>query len=188
MFLLLLLLLRSLSLRSGRSRCAGTDLSQRSLLLHSTDLSPDRRSEETVDTFATASPPEARLQRLSLLLRSAVNSRWSSSISLVQIAQGAPASVTLQPSAGDTGKPCGVDYEVKTFVAENNDEKSHKRSSVRLAIRKLTYAPERAAPQPVIEAQKDFLMSPAPLHLECTLDKEVSSLSLSLSLSSVATR
>jgi hypothetical protein len=80
----------------------------------------------------------------------------------------------LQPAAGDTGKPCGVDYELKTFVAETNDDKCHKRSSVRLAIRKLTYAPERAAPQPTVEAHRDFLMSPAPLHLECTLDREVS--------------
>ena len=81
--------------------------------------------------------------------------------------------MTLQPAAGDTGKPCGVDYELKTYVAEASEEKSHKRSSVRLAIRKLTYAPETPAPQPVIEAHKDFMMSPAPLHLECTLDKEV---------------
>jgi len=81
--------------------------------------------------------------------------------------------VTLQPAAGDTGKPCGVDYELKTYVAETSEDKSHKRSSVRLAIRKLTYAPETPAPQPVIEAHKDFMMSPAPLHLECTLDKEV---------------
>jgi len=81
--------------------------------------------------------------------------------------------VTLQPAAGDTGKPCGVDYELKTYVAETNEDKSHKRSSVRLAIRKLTYAPELPAPQPVIEAHKEFMMSPAPLHLECTLDKEV---------------
>ena len=44
---------------------------------------------------------------------------------------------------------------------------------MRLAIRKLTYAPKVPAPQPVIEAHKDFMMSPAPLHLECTLDKEV---------------
>ncbi|CAF4809649.1 unnamed protein product, partial [Rotaria sp. Silwood1] len=82
-------------------------------------------------------------------------------------------SVTLQPAVGDTGKPCGVDYELKTYVAEANEDKSHKRSSVRLAIRKLTYAPEVPAPQPVIEAHKDFMMSPAPLHLECTLDKEM---------------
>jgi beta-arrestin len=90
-----------------------------------------------------------------------------------EIPQNAPASVTLQPAAGDTGKPCGVDYELKTYVAETNEEKSHKRSSVRLAIRKLTYAPKVPAPQPVIEAHKDFMMSPAPLHLECTLDKEM---------------
>ncbi|CAF0842999.1 unnamed protein product [Adineta steineri] len=90
-----------------------------------------------------------------------------------EIPHSAPASVTLQPAAGDTGKPCGVDYELKTYVAETNEDKSHKRSSVRLAIRKLTYAPEIPAPQPVIEAHKEFMMSPAPLHLECTLDKEM---------------
>ncbi len=44
---------------------------------------------------------------------------------------------------------------------------------MRLAIRKLTYAPPSKAPQPMIEAHKEFMMSPAPLHLECTLDKEV---------------
>lgn len=66
-----------------------------------------------------------------------------------------------------------MDYELKTYVAETNDDKSHKRSSVRLAIRKLTYAPKVPAPQPVVEAHKEYIMSPAPLHLECTLDKEV---------------
>ena len=87
--------------------------------------------------------------------------------------KNAPASVTLQPAPGDTGKPCGVDYELKTYVAEDSEEKPHKRNSVRLAIRKLTYAPPRSAPQPMIEAHKEFMMSAAPLHLECTLDKEV---------------
>lgn len=38
-----------------------------------------------------------------------------------------PASVTLQPAPGDTGKPCGVDYELKAFVAESQDDKPHKR-------------------------------------------------------------
>lgn len=42
-----------------------------------------------------------------------------------------PASVTLQPAPGDTGKPCGVDYELKAFVGESQDDKPHKRSSVR---------------------------------------------------------
>jgi beta-arrestin len=90
-----------------------------------------------------------------------------------QLPKNAPASVTLQPAPGDTGKPCGVDYELKTYCADDQEEKPHKRNSVRLAIRKLTYAPPSQAPQPMIEAHKDFMMSHAPLHLECTLDKEV---------------
>jgi beta-arrestin len=38
-----------------------------------------------------------------------------------------PASVTLQPAPGDTGKPCGIDYELKAFVGETPDDKPHKR-------------------------------------------------------------
>lgn len=38
-----------------------------------------------------------------------------------------PASVTLQPAPGDTGKPCGIDYELKAFVGETADDKPHKR-------------------------------------------------------------
>ena len=48
------------------------------------------------------------------------------------------------------------------------------RNSVRLAIRKLTYAPEEPAPQPSAEAVKDFMMSPGSIRLEASLDKEVS--------------
>lgn len=47
------------------------------------------------------------------------------------------------------------------------------RNSVRLAIRKLTYAPEEPAPQPCAETSKDFMMSPGNIKLEATLDKEV---------------
>ena len=38
-----------------------------------------------------------------------------------------PASVTLQPAPGDTGKPCGIDYEMKAFVGDASDDKPHKR-------------------------------------------------------------
>ena len=38
-----------------------------------------------------------------------------------------PASVTLQPAPGDTGKPCGIDYEMKAFVGDSQDDKPHKR-------------------------------------------------------------
>nr|AMB26727.1 arrestin [Leptochiton asellus] len=89
-----------------------------------------------------------------------------------ELPSNAPASVTLQPAPGDTGKPCGVDYELKTYVADSMDEKPHKRNSVRLAIRKLTYAPEQPAPQPSAESVKEFMMSPGNLKLEASLDKE----------------
>ncbi|XP_076344241.1 beta-arrestin-1-like [Tachypleus tridentatus] len=84
-----------------------------------------------------------------------------------------PASVTLQPAPGDTGKPCGVDYELKAYVADNAEEKPHKRNSVRLAIRKIMYAPSKQGEQPSVEISKEFMMSPNKLHLEASLDKEL---------------
>ncbi|XP_066907079.1 beta-arrestin-1 isoform X2 [Halyomorpha halys] len=84
-----------------------------------------------------------------------------------------PASVTLQPAPGDTGKPCGVDYELKAFVAESQEDKPHKRNSVRLAIRKIMYAPSKQGEQPSVEVSKEFMMSPNKLHLEASLDKEL---------------
>uniref|UniRef100_A0A5K3FZY1 Arrestin_C domain-containing protein n=1 Tax=Mesocestoides corti TaxID=53468 RepID=A0A5K3FZY1_MESCO len=112
-----------------------------------------------------------------------------------------PASVTLQPGPSDSGKPCGVDYELRAYIAEECDEKPQSRakavgcvpisrrplplkrgstpnfqpnprSSVRMAIRKLTYAPEDLVPQPSAEIVKDFIMSPGTLRLEVSLDKE----------------
>jgi len=84
-----------------------------------------------------------------------------------------PASVTLQPAPGDTGKPCGVDYELKTFVGDHSDDKAHKRNSVRLAIRKIMYAPSKPGDQPSVETSKEFMMSPNKLHLEASLDKDI---------------
>ncbi|XP_076370833.1 beta-arrestin-1-like isoform X2 [Tachypleus tridentatus] len=84
-----------------------------------------------------------------------------------------PASVTLQPASGETGKPCGVDYELKAYVADTVDEKPHKRNSVRLAIRKVMYAPSKQGEQPSVEISKEFMMSPNKLHLEASLDKEL---------------
>ena len=85
-----------------------------------------------------------------------------------------PASVSLQPAPGDTGKPCGVDYELKAFVGECSEDKPHKRNSVRLAIRKIMYAPSKLGEQPSIEVSKEFMLKPNKIHLEASLDKEVS--------------
>lgn len=40
-----------------------------------------------------------------------------------QFPSNSPSSVTLQPGDDDTGKPLGVDYTVKIFVAENEEDK-----------------------------------------------------------------
>lgn len=91
----------------------------------------------------------------------------------VEIPRDSPCSVTLQPAPGDTTKPCGVDYELKTFVSEDSEEKAHKRNSVRLAIRKIQFAPDKKGPQPTAEVQKLFLLSDKPLNLEASLDKDL---------------
>ncbi|XP_049292820.1 arrestin red cell isoform X2 [Anopheles funestus] len=84
-----------------------------------------------------------------------------------------PASVSLQPAPGDTGKPCGVDYELKAFVGESQEDKPHKRNSVRLAIRKIMYAPSKLGEQPSIEVSKEYILKPNKIHLEASLDKEL---------------
>ncbi|TEA40305.1 hypothetical protein DBR06_SOUSAS8210268 [Sousa chinensis] len=92
---------------------------------------------------------------------------------LPQIPQNLPCSVTLQPGPEDTGKACGVDFEIRAFCAKSLEEKSHKRNSVRLVIRKVQFAPEKPGPQPSAETTRHFLMSDRSLHLEASLDKEL---------------
>lgn len=98
-----------------------------------------------------------------------------------------PASVSLQPAPGDTGKPCGVDYELKAFVGEHIDDKPNKRNTVRLAIRKIMYAPSKIGEQPSTEVSKDFMLNPNKIHLEASLDKEVSGIGISFQLISFGT-
>ncbi|XP_067379288.1 arrestin, beta 2b isoform X4 [Channa argus] len=89
------------------------------------------------------------------------------------IPQNLPCSVTLQPGPGDTGKPCGVDYELRAYCAKTVEEKIHQRNSINLAIRKVQYAPEKPGPHPMVETSRSFLMSDRALHLEASLDKEL---------------
>ncbi|ENN73007.1 arrestin homolog isoform X2 [Dendroctonus ponderosae] len=85
----------------------------------------------------------------------------------------APASVTLQPGQEDDGQPCGVHYYVKLFVGEHETDRSHKRSTVSMAIRKIQYAPSKQGQQPCTVVRKDFMLSPGELELEVSLDKQV---------------
>ncbi|XP_061493691.1 S-arrestin [Rhineura floridana] len=84
-----------------------------------------------------------------------------------------PCSVCLQPAPQDVGKCCGVDFEVKAFSTENEEERVLKRNSARLLIRKVQYAPEVPGPQPHAESSWHFFLSKNPLHLKACLSKEV---------------
>lgn len=88
--------------------------------------------------------------------------------------QMAPCSVTLQPGDDDQGKPLGVEYTIKVFVGDNEEDKTHKRSSVSMAIKKLQYAPPmRGQRLPSSLISKGFTFSQGKLNLEVTLDGEI---------------
>ncbi|XP_055022596.1 S-arrestin-like [Boleophthalmus pectinirostris] len=83
-----------------------------------------------------------------------------------------PCSVALQPGPTDQGKKCAVEFEVKAFCADQNDEKTDKQSSVRLMIRKVQFSPDSVGPAPVAETTFEFLMSEKPLYVKLSLPKE----------------
>ncbi|XP_037777332.1 arrestin homolog [Penaeus monodon] len=85
----------------------------------------------------------------------------------------APPSVTIQPGREDDGKPCGVEYYIKVFVGENDADRSHKRSTIQLNIRRIQFAPSKTGRQPCTIVRKDFMLSPGELELEVTLDKQL---------------
>ncbi|KAG5899527.1 hypothetical protein JTB14_008214 [Gonioctena quinquepunctata] len=87
----------------------------------------------------------------------------------------APCSVTLQPGEDDQGRPLGVEYFVKCYVGNNEDDKGSKRSTVQLAIKKLQVAPpaKGASRLPSSLISKGFTFSSGKINLEVTLDKDV---------------
>lgn len=90
-----------------------------------------------------------------------------------EIPASAPASVILQKGKDDTGSPCGVEYYVKLFCGESETDRTHRRSTVTLGIRKVQYAPSKQGSQPMTIVRKDFMLSPGELELEVTLDKQL---------------
>ncbi|KAL2094703.1 hypothetical protein ACEWY4_009422 [Coilia grayii] len=94
----------------------------------------------------------------------------------IEIPTNLPCSVTLQPGEEDKGKPCGVDFEIKAYMAmeaDNPDEFIDKQDICRLVIRKIQYAPISTGPGPKLAVMKCFITSDKPVHLEISLDKEV---------------
>ncbi|KAM3612236.1 uncharacterized protein V6R79_005109 [Siganus canaliculatus] len=86
-----------------------------------------------------------------------------------------PCSVSLQPGPNDSGKACGVDFEVKAYLANqavSADEVIDKKDTCRLMIRKIQFAPANNKPGPKADISKQFMMSDKPVNLEATLEKE----------------
>ncbi|XP_060929837.1 S-arrestin-like isoform X1 [Limanda limanda] len=83
-----------------------------------------------------------------------------------------PCSVALQPGPSDVGKKCAVEFEVKAFCGQHQDEKTNKQSSVRLSIRKIQFSPENQDLVPLAESTFEFLMSERPLSVKLSLSKE----------------
>ncbi|CAG0885119.1 unnamed protein product [Cyprideis torosa] len=91
-----------------------------------------------------------------------------------EIHPNAPTSVTLQAGDEKYGKPLGVEYELKAWVADTKDEKPHRRSSVSMAVRKVQFAPSKQSSRlPSALVSKGFALSPGKLNLEVTLDREI---------------
>lgn len=59
------------------------------------------------------------------------------------------------------------------FTGESESDRSHRRSTLTLGIRKVQYAPTKQGSQPMTIVRKDFLLSPGELELEVTLDKQL---------------
>ncbi|XP_028272758.1 arrestin 3b, retinal (X-arrestin) [Parambassis ranga] len=87
-----------------------------------------------------------------------------------------PCSVALQPGPNDSGKACGVDFEIKAYIAnepDNADEVIEKKDTCRLMIKKIQFAPATNKPGPTAEISKQFMMSDKPVHLEAAIEKGI---------------
>eukprot|EP00072_Mus_musculus_P063649 XP_011245831.1 PREDICTED: arrestin-C isoform X17 [Mus musculus] len=91
----------------------------------------------------------------------------------LQMVANLPCSVTLQPGPEDSGKPCGVDFEVKSFCAENLEEKIPKSDSVQLVVRKVQFSALEPGPGPSAQTIRSFFLSSQPLQLQAWMDREV---------------
>ncbi|XP_039278614.1 arrestin homolog [Nilaparvata lugens] len=119
-------------------------------------------------------PKEGKEQNLTKLQERLVKKLGPNAVPFTfTINPSAPASVTLQPGPEDEGHPCGVQYFVKLFTGQNETDRTHRRSTVSMAIRKVQFAPSKQGRQPCTVVRKDFLLSPGELELEVVLDKQL---------------
>lgn len=91
-----------------------------------------------------------------------------------QFPPASPSSVTLQAGEEDEGKPLGIEYQIRIYVGDNDNDKAHNRSQVALTVKKLQYAPAtRGVRLPSALVSKGFTFSQGKINLEVTLDREI---------------
>lgn len=147
------------SFRYGREEDEVMGLNfQKELTLASTQIHPQEKSELCMTKMQERLLKKLGQNAFPFMLNMPTNS---------------PASIILQQKAGDESQPCGVQYFVKIFTGESEIDRSHRRSTVSLGIRKVQYAPAKQGVQPCTIVRKDFLLSPGELELEVTLDKQL---------------
>ncbi|XP_064111854.1 arrestin homolog [Macrobrachium nipponense] len=92
----------------------------------------------------------------------------------VTIPQSAPASAQINTGKEHSNKPLGIIYELKVFVADNGNDKPHKRNSVTLAVRKVQFAPlDRTQRHPSTMVSKGFALSTGKINMEVNLERDV---------------
>ncbi|XP_076043454.1 arrestin homolog [Oratosquilla oratoria] len=92
----------------------------------------------------------------------------------ISIPKNAPNSVILEPGNDDSSQPLGVIYDLRLYVAEEKEERPHKRNSVAFAVRKVQFASvDSNNRQPQTIVSKSFTLSPGKLNLEVSLAKDV---------------
>ncbi|XP_023197646.1 arrestin-C-like [Xiphophorus maculatus] len=127
---------------------------------------------EQVQIYPECTKPQLSAMHETLLKKAGDNAYPFS----FEIPNNLPCSVSLQPGPDDKGKACGVDFEVKTYLAmekNNPDEKIEKKDTARLVVRKIQYAPSQVGAGPKAEICKSFMMSDKPVHLEASMEKDL---------------
>ncbi|KAG7225772.1 hypothetical protein INR49_014423 [Caranx melampygus] len=133
---------------------------------------------QRVQVYPPAGGNEAKSPMMESLMKKVGDQGYPFSF---QMPTNLPCSVGLQPGPNDAGKACGVDFEVKGYLANapsDVDEVIEKKyvcpqDTCRLMIRKIQFAPATNKPGPKVDISKQFMMTDKPVHLEASLEKEI---------------
>jgi len=133
-------------------------------------------SKEMVLACSQIAPPIKEVSELTPIQRKLVKKFGNTNAFpfVFNFPPNSPSSVTLQPGDDDNGKPLGVEYNIRTYVSDREEDRGNQRSSIVLAIKKLQYAPStRGQRLPSSLISKGFTFSHGKISLEVTLDREI---------------